>query len=85
MARILALVLGLAVLAFVVKYELAGTRGSGPVVNPQIETGIRPIDPNNTDHTRPRQELDNVRDRTHDLEKEMQQRVDHNAGAADEH
>jgi hypothetical protein len=76
MARILVLLLGLAIVAFAVKYELAGTRTAGPAINPQVETGIRPIDPNNNEHTRPRQQLDNVRERTHELEQQDQQRVD---------
>jgi hypothetical protein len=56
--RLLALVIGLAAVAFAVKYALDG--------------GLR----NNAPHTVPRQQLDNVRDKTHELEKEMQKAAD---------
>ncbi len=73
MARILALLIGLAALCFAAKYALTGAGGPHPAS--QIESGVKPVDPNG-EHTRPRQELDNVRDRSHQLEKEMQKSAD---------
>ncbi len=60
MLRLLVLVLGLAALAFAVKYELEGTTRTQ----------------NAAEHTRPRQQLDNVRERTHELEQDDQRRAD---------
>jgi len=76
MARLIALLLGVAALAFAAKYAL--TSGNSRGVPSEIESGIKPVQANG-EHTRPRQELDNVRDRSHELEKEMQKRVDETA------
>jgi len=60
MMRILVLVLGLVVIAFAVKYELAGTTRTAA----------------DAEHTRPRQQLDNVRLKAHQLEQDDQRRND---------
>jgi len=73
MGRLIALLLGVAALAFAAKYAL--TSGSANLAPPQVETGIKPVQENG-EHTRPRQQLDNVRERTHELEKDDQKRVD---------
>jgi hypothetical protein len=57
--RLLALIIGLAAVAFAVKYVLEGT-----------------IRDNKAAHTQPRQQLDNVRDKAHDLERQMQKAAD---------
>jgi hypothetical protein len=75
MGRIIALLLGLVAIAFAVKMSLTGTSGPGSVVPPEVESGVKAVQANG-EHTRPRQQLDNVRDRTHELEKEMQKKVD---------
>ena len=58
MARILALVIGLAAVGFAAKYALQGSfsDSAGP--------------------TRPKRELDNVRAKAHDLERQQQDAVD---------
>jgi len=73
MGRLIALLLGVAALAFAAKYAL--TSGSANLAPPQVETGIKPVDANG-EHTRPKQQLDNVRERAHELEKDDQKRVD---------
>jgi len=66
MGRLLALVLGLAVLAFAAKIMLAGTAGS-------------PAGP-----SQPKRQLDNVRSRAKQLEREQQRNVDEMARKAAE-
>jgi hypothetical protein len=81
MGRLVVVLLALAALSLAVKYSLT----SGPSarsVPAEVETGIKPVQADG-EHTRPRQELDNVRERSHELEKEMQQRVDETAGKAE--
>jgi hypothetical protein len=56
--KIVVLLLGLAAVAFAVKYELDGKSGARAA------------------HTAPREQLDNVRDKAHDLEKELQKAAD---------
>jgi hypothetical protein len=57
--RLLALVLGLAALAFAVRTALTGTIGR--------DTSL---------HSAPRRQLDNVRERAHELEREQQKAAD---------
>jgi hypothetical protein len=57
--RLLALVLGLAALAFAVRTVLTGTMGR-----------------DSSAHTAPRRQLDNVRERAHELEREQQKAAD---------
>jgi hypothetical protein len=59
--RIVLLVLALAVVGFVAKVALTGSVGGGEV---------------DTAKSQPAQELDNVRDRGSELEKEMQRKAD---------
>ena len=56
--KLLVLLMGLAIVAFAVKYEL--TSGKSEVAG----------------HTEPRRQLDNVRERSHALEQEMQKNAD---------
>jgi hypothetical protein len=56
--KLVVLLLGLAIIAFAVKYEL-----EGPGRTPSA-------------HTAPKQQLDNVRDKAHDLEKQLQKAAD---------
>jgi len=57
--RLLALVIGLAALAFAVRTALTGTMGR--------DTQL---------HSAPRRQLDNVREKAHDLEREQQKAAD---------
>ena len=66
MGRILALVLGLAVLAFAAKLMLTGTAARDPA-----------------GPTQPKRQLDNVRSRARELEREQQKNVDEMARKAD--
>jgi len=66
MGRILALVLGLAVLAFAAKQMLTGTAARDP-----------------SGPTQPKRQLDNVRSRARELEREQQKNVDEMARKAD--
>jgi hypothetical protein len=59
LAKLLVLVLGLAAIAFAVKYELDGGMHGQPLL-----------------HTAPRRQLDNVRDKAHDLERDLQKAAD---------
>jgi len=59
MGKILALLLGLAALAFAVRTALTGTMGR-----------------DDSAHTAPRRQLDNVRDRAKELEREHQKAAD---------
>jgi hypothetical protein len=59
LGKLIVLVLGLAAIAFAVKYALEGSLRSQP-----------------STHTVPRRQLDNVRDKAHDLEKELQKAAD---------
>ena len=59
MGKIVALILGLAVVAFVAKTALDQTASS------RTET-----------HSAPRRQLDNVREKAHDLERQQQEAVD---------
>jgi hypothetical protein len=58
MGRLIALIIGLAAIAFAVKYALDPSRNGS------------------AQHTQPRQQLDNVREKSHDLERQMQKAAD---------
>ena len=57
--KVLALLLGLAALAFAVRTALTGTMG-----------------PDSSAHTAPRRQLDNVREKARDLERQQQKAAD---------
>jgi hypothetical protein len=67
LTKLLVLVLGLAAIAFAVKYELEGSMRSRPSA-----------------HTVPKQQLDNVRDKAHDLERQLQKAADDAARNTDQ-
>ena len=67
MGRILALVLGLAALAFAAKYMLTGTAAHDPA-----------------GPTQPKRQLDNVRTRAKELEREQQKNADEMARKTEE-
>jgi len=66
LVNLLVLILGLAALAFAVKYALQGTTGDPAAVS------------------RPKRQLDNVRSRAKELEREQQQQADDIAKKATE-
>jgi len=66
MGKIVVLILGLALVAFVAKTELDRTAGPSPEA-----------------HSAPRRQLDQVREKTHDLERQQQEAVDKAAAQAD--
>jgi hypothetical protein len=68
MARLLAVIIGLAAVAFAAKYALEGSFRSSASA-----------------HTEPRRQLDNVRDKSHDLEKQLQKAADEAARSGSEH
>jgi hypothetical protein len=59
LGKLIVLVLGLAAIAFAVKYELEGSARARASA-----------------HTAPRRQLDNVRDKAHDLERQIQKAAD---------
>ena len=56
LTKLIVLLLGLAAVAFAVKYALEGPKPAA--------------------HTAPKQQLDNVRDKAHDLERQLQKAAD---------
>ena len=66
MGKIVVLILGLALVAFVAKTALDGTAGSRAQA-----------------HSAPRRQLDQVRSKAHDLERQEQEAVDKAAAQAD--
>jgi hypothetical protein len=67
LTRLLALIIGLAAVAFAAKYALEGSFRS-----------------QRSAHTVPKQQLDNVRDKAHDLERQMQKAADDAARNTDQ-
>lgn len=63
--KVLALLLGLAVVAWVAKTQLEGAAGASSA------------------HTQPRQQLDQVRDKAHQIEQDAQKRMDEAVKKAD--
>jgi hypothetical protein len=67
MGKIVAVILGLAIVAFVAKTALEGTASA------------------RAEHSAPRRQLDQVRNKAHDLERQQQEAVDKAAAQADTH
>ena len=69
--KILALVLGLAAVAFTAKVALTGTTGAGAPAATGTPGANAPVDP-----TQPKRQLDGVRARVGELEQELQKNAD---------
>jgi TolA-binding protein len=73
---VVVLLLGLAALAFAVKMALSSTTAKDSAQQATDGIEMTPGRPNASPSTRPKQQLDNVRARTKELEKEMQRQAD---------
>ncbi len=73
---VIVLLLGLAALALAVKTALSSTTAQESARQATDAVEMTPARPNAGQSTRPKQQLDNVRARTKELENEMQQQAD---------